>query len=522
MTSSIRRGFGKLGQRTGELLGHGSGSKADVGDDFKDLQLETDNRHAGTECTQAALLQYVNQMLKRKDASDNSKLKLYMLENLGSSMIRLGSSLPKDSNYGRALESLGQTEEKLNELQLEYVNSVKENWLPELQRSLDDFKQYVAMQKKLEARRSEYDSKMVKFQKARKDNITIEDELRTAQVRYEDQYDDLAHRMMEMQDAEQEYLRGAFSFYQAQMEYHRKSYEELTRISGAFDDCLRAQRAPAAERHPIGALMATRKSQQALKPTETTTATRHPIPFDGAGTNPLARSASYRTAPGHARNNSSSQFSDRGIPSSGMAPQLARTQSEFAGTPPAEQGGSGPPTPGRGVPTTAPRRHAPPPPTPARGPPKQLRKTLYQFQADDPGELALEKNDIVEVLEQIDDGWWKGKLLHSPAGNPKSRIGATGLFPANYTKEHDGPVPAPAAAGGGGGGTRPSVVHQRVQSFQSAGYKPPSAYRSPSAPKNELRLKTSTRCWCNCENEEPHPLKDYRCRNCDHFHNGTS
>ncbi|KAJ2705522.1 hypothetical protein H4R19_005115, partial [Coemansia spiralis] len=235
MTSTLKRGFGKLGQRTGELLGHSGSTKADVGDDFKDLQLETDNRHAGTEWTQAALLLYTNQLLKKKEASDNTKLKLYLLENLGSAMLRLGTCLPKDSNYGRALESLGRTEERLNEHQLKFVNNVKEGWLPELQRSLDDFKEYVALQKQLGARRSDYDSKMVKFQKARKDNITAEDDLRTAQVRYEDTYEDLGRRMLVMQDSEQEYLRGAYSFYESQLEYHKSCYEELARVRSALD-----------------------------------------------------------------------------------------------------------------------------------------------------------------------------------------------------------------------------------------------------------------------------------------------
>ncbi|KAJ2388090.1 hypothetical protein GGI23_006131, partial [Coemansia sp. RSA 2559] len=190
--------------RTGELLGIDSGSKIEVSEEFKDLLFETDHRHTGTENVHAALQLYSNQMLKKKDASDNSKLKLYLLENLGSSMVRLGSGLPKDSPYGRAMREVGQAEERMSEQQVEFINIAKEGWMPSLQRSLDDFKEYVALQKKLESRRSEYDSKLVKFQKARKDNMTVEDELRTAQVRYEDAYDDLAKRMLTMQDQETE------------------------------------------------------------------------------------------------------------------------------------------------------------------------------------------------------------------------------------------------------------------------------------------------------------------------------
>ncbi|KAJ2831197.1 hypothetical protein J3B01_005448 [Coemansia erecta] len=530
MASTLKRGIGKLGQRTGELLGHSSNSRSDVGDDFRDLQLETDNRHAGTECTQAALLLYTNQLLKKKEASDNTKLKLYLIENLGSSMIRLGSSLPKDSNYGRAVETLGQTEEQLSELQLQYVNKVKDGWLPELQRSLDDFKQYVTLQKKLESRRNEYDSKMVKFQKARKDNITVEDELRTAQVRYEDTYDDLAHRMMEMQDAEQDYLRGAFNFYEAQVEYHKNCYEQLVRIRGVFDECLREKRLPAAERHPIGASLATRKSQQALRQSEMTTATRHPMPFQTPGTNPLARSASYRTAPGHQRSDSN-QFSDSGHQRNGSnqlsgnsqyggqqqhsnqqqsAPHLNRAQSDFAATSA---------SPARQVPTVAPRRHAPAPPTPMRPaeakPKRQLRRAIYAFEVSELGELPLKKGDIVEVISCIDDGWWNGELVYSRTG----KLGQKGLFPGNYTEEC-GEDDIPESNVVRAENVRPSALHQRSESFQNAGYRPPSSFRSPSAPRSELRVVDSTRCKvCRCADHKPNPMLNYVCTLCGHHHN---
>ncbi|KAI9470244.1 hypothetical protein LPJ78_000535 [Coemansia sp. RSA 989] len=511
MASTLKRGIGKLGQRTGELLGHSSTTKSDVGDDFRDLQLETDNRHAGTECTQSALLLYTNQLLKKKEASDNTKLKLYLLENLGSSMIRLGSSLPKDSNYGRAVETLGQTEEKLNELQLQFVNQVKEGWLPELQRSLDDFKQYVALQKKLETRRSEYDSKMVKFQKARKDNITVEDELRTAQVRYEDTYEDLARRMMEMQDAEQEYLRGAFSFYEAQVEYHKSCYEQLVRIRGVFEECLQAKRPPAAERHPIGASLATRKSQQALKQNEMTTSARHPLPFQSPSSNHLARSASYRTAPGHQRSDSNqfsdaSQHTDRSAADHQM-PNIHRSKSDFAASESPDK---------TRVPTVAPRRHAPPPPMPKRAgdakPTRQLRKALYKFEVSELGELPLDAGDIVEVIDCIDDGWWNGQLVYSRFG----KVGAKGLFPGNYTEEcSESDIPTNNVVTSGN--VRPSAVHQRSGSFQTGGYRPPASFRSPSAPRTELKVAESSACKHCGEEGIPDPRRGFRCKSCNNF-----
>ncbi|KAJ2375504.1 hypothetical protein GGI05_007136, partial [Coemansia sp. RSA 2603] len=99
MAATFKRGMGKLGMKTGELLGLDSNSKTEVGEEFRDLQIEIENRQAGTENIQAALLLYTNHLLKKRDSTDSSKQKLYLLENLGSSMFRLGASLPADSNF---------------------------------------------------------------------------------------------------------------------------------------------------------------------------------------------------------------------------------------------------------------------------------------------------------------------------------------------------------------------------------------------------------------------------------------
>ncbi|KAJ2700890.1 hypothetical protein H4218_001774 [Coemansia sp. IMI 209128] len=541
MAATLKRGIGKLGQRTGELLGRDSGTKTDVSDEFKDLQLETDSRHTGTESTQAALMLYTTQLLKKKDATDHSKQKLYLLENLGSSMVHLGVSLPRDSNYGRALEQLGQTEERLNDLQIQFVNKVKEGWQSSLQRAMDDFKEYVSLQKKLESRRSDYDSKLAKYQKSRKDSVALEDELRTAQVRYEDNYDDLARRMMQMQDAEQDNLLDLFGFYEAQLAYHKSCFEQLDGLRGALDECLRARRAPAAERNPIGGSLGSRRSGMALKTSDTTGSARHPIPFGIPPTNPVARTMSQRGTTQHYRNGSGSQYSDisddsqaqynyaHGVDSTvdtgalegSMAlpqgsvrqiPQLARVQSDMGST-----GRRAPPPP------VAPRRHAPAPPMPQRTPRRVLRRTIYKFSADDEGELPMDKGDIVEVTDRIDDGWWQGKLVHSASGAP---TGDVGLFPANYTEdceESDVPPPIPTKAT-----TSPST-HQRSGSFQGA-FKPPIAHRSQTTP-DDVRASPHQRtasnapaagavkqCACGCNDYSQNMFKGSGCTNCFHNH----
>eukprot|EP01090_Pellita_catalonica_P010441 TRINITY_DN21887_c0_g1_i1.p1 TRINITY_DN21887_c0_g1~~TRINITY_DN21887_c0_g1_i1.p1 ORF type:complete len:156 (+),score=17.22 TRINITY_DN21887_c0_g1_i1:44-469(+) len=54
-------------------------------------------------------------------------------------------------------------------------------------------------------------------------------------------------------------------------------------------------------------------------------------------------------------------------------------------------------------------------------------KASYDFEPQHNDELHLKEGDIVEVLEQRDDGWWRGQVG-----------GRVGLFPANYVTECPG------------------------------------------------------------------------------------
>jgi len=51
-------------------------------------------------------------------------------------------------------------------------------------------------------------------------------------------------------------------------------------------------------------------------------------------------------------------------------------------------------------------------------------KTIYPYEAQDIDELTFSKDQIIELLQKDDSGWWQGKL------GPK-----IGLFPANYVQE---------------------------------------------------------------------------------------
>ncbi|KAL5118886.1 protein that induces appearance of [PIN+] prion when overproduced [Pleosporales sp. CAS-2024a] len=61
---------------------------------------------------------------------------------------------------------------------------------------------------------------------------------------------------------------------------------------------------------------------------------------------------------------------------------------------------------------------------------------LYQYNAQDAGDLALMPNDSIVVTEYMNAEWWKGR---------NERTGMEGIFPASYVRKQDKAVVVPMA-----------------------------------------------------------------------------
>ncbi|KAF9990905.1 class II myosin [Mortierella antarctica] len=86
------------------------------------------------------------------------------------------------------------------------------------------------------------------------------------------------------------------------------------------------------------------------------------------------------------------------------------------------------------------KRQAPPPPPPAPAaeappppPAKPMYKAIYNFVSEDAGEVSFVKDDVMEILEKDENGWWLAK-----------KDGKEGWVPSNYLVEVPAPKPAPA------------------------------------------------------------------------------
>lgn len=87
-----------------------------------------------------------------------------------------------------------------------------------------------AARKKLESRRLAYDATMGKMQKAKKDDIRLEEELRVNKTKFDDSTEDVFQRMQDIREAEQDTIGALTSFLDAELEYHERAANELRRI----------------------------------------------------------------------------------------------------------------------------------------------------------------------------------------------------------------------------------------------------------------------------------------------------
>lgn len=98
--------------------------------------------------------------------------------------------------------SYGQAESRIAMLQEDYLNAVKEDYMDTLERGMQEYREYLNLRKKLESRRLDYDAKLSKLQKAKKEKPELEQEMQASKMKYEETEYDLIQKMMYLQDFE--------------------------------------------------------------------------------------------------------------------------------------------------------------------------------------------------------------------------------------------------------------------------------------------------------------------------------
>ncbi|KAJ3209855.1 Endophilin-A2 [Dinochytrium kinnereticum] len=275
------------------------------------------------------------------------------MESLASSMINFGSVLDEESSYGRALLRVGEAHEKIATLQTNLAAAVQDGYVNHLNNITTDMKEYQKVKTKLENRRLDFDAKLNRVHKSKKENTVLEEEIRVAQNKYEESLSDTTDRMIALNSNEDEQLHGLLDFVDAEVEYFKSTLQILVKLQSDISEL----------RDVVNS-----KPKTGISHRSPSYSTNNYDEEETTQSSHMSRSSSYNTMGGPDRKMSAYG----GVKQSPTLP--ARTSI-----------------------------------APTSGAVKKV-KVLYDFDAEGPGELSIRSGDIINVTVEIDEGWWEGEL----------------------------------------------------------------------------------------------------------------
>ncbi|KAJ3107120.1 hypothetical protein HDU97_004813 [Phlyctochytrium planicorne] len=438
---------------TGEKFG--GAQKTETSEEFKKLENETEQRREYTDKLLDSCNSYLKTMGKKKDGRD-AKLPM---EYLASSMINFGSVLDEESGYGRALLQVGESHERIAGLQSTFNYAVQEGFVNHLNEIMGDMKEYQKLKTKLENRRLDFDAKLNRVHKSKKENSVLEEEIRVAQNKYEETLSDTTDKMIALNSNEAEQLHGLLDFVDAEVEYFQNSLQILQKLQA---DIAELRDLASAKPRPS-------YRQQSVS-------TNYEDEADTTHSSHMSRSSSYNT------------FSER-------------KTSTYAGS----ATKAAPVLPSR---------------APASSTVLKQVKVLYDFEAEGPGELSIRSGDIINVTVEIDDGWWEGELTDgSGAGGmfPSNYVEVIDdqllrapPMPSRPSSSHSNPPSSTSARGSYSNGPGSSPLAKTPSSVT-----PPRPKDNGNTGGSGGGFPCST---CSCVEFVENAFKPGQCRTCFHKH----
>ncbi|KAI8337504.1 hypothetical protein BC941DRAFT_470393 [Chlamydoabsidia padenii] len=382
------KNFDKFKQWTGERLG--SARMTLQTENFQQLETDTENKRAGFEKVHEATEQVYGQLSKKKPSPEDAKTKCTPLENLSSCWINHGADYNDESALGVALINFGQTEAQIALLQDEFANNVKTEYINILEQGLQHYKDYYTLKKKLESRRLDYDSKLCRINKSKKEKPEWEQELQASKIKYEECEQLVIEKMVTLHDYEMDHCNALSQLMEFQLAYHQKSVDLINEL-----------------RVHMPTLGINRSNRSGIPPLtrSSTNSSSHSSSTSKSGNGGLLSSSvaalkSNQYLPG-SRKPSYSSLSSCNSTDQG---QLSASRN-------------------RSPPPTVPRRKSSPSPAP-----RKTRKAIFEFEGQAQDELSFNVGDLITVVEPVDEGWWMGEIN-------QDGIRRRGIFPVDYTED---------------------------------------------------------------------------------------
>ncbi|CAJ0879947.1 10492_t:CDS:2 [Entrophospora sp. SA101] len=414
--------FSKFKQWANEKVG--TSSKTQTTDEFQELRQRTDARHIAFDKLHVVTNVYLRSISKKIESYDG-KTKNLPIETLGTTMRVYGEEIGSEADYGVALVNFGTANEKIANTQVEYISRIREEFLLGLEDYIKDLKHYQVLKKKLESRRLDYDSKLNRVQKSKKEKPELEEEMRAAKEKYEDTMDDITNKMLKLDESEDQYLRELTAFLDAELDYHKTCYDILNDVKKDW-----------VESPPKRNVRQKSKRRKATSDSNNSNSDGGEEKNRHSDDDASIRSySSYSRSKGKKTTSRRTSTIQKNSKSDNLSVPNKLTRSKSASSESSSVKSydainkSQSKKSGKSTTTTTTSS------SPTSTSKKKQVKALYSYEGTGDDELTIEDGDIVTVLEEH-EGWWIGEIT-DPDGSVR-----TGMFPANYTEEIKSEAPS--------------------------------------------------------------------------------
>lgn len=282
-------------------------------------------------------------LVDRKKVSkvDPSKGRHIPLDTLGQALIYQSRQVDQPE----LLSKMGETQRTLGEFQTEFVQRLKATALMQLEELVQLLKDYQQVKKKLTMRRLDYDAKLNKMQKSKKEKPEHEEELQSSQIKYESSLQTYQEVMWNIQEKQSQLAIHVRDMMEAQKEYHQQC---LNTLSMALPDLQIDRKIEGSDS----------SSTRSLPPPA------YSLPSESTSQKYGAEQNGSDTSTRGTRSISSSRSGS--LSSSLASMNVGRRSSESV---------------------------------------KKVR-AIFPFHAEQEDELSIEQGDSLEILNEDDDGWW--------------------------------------------------------------------------------------------------------------------
>ncbi|KAI8059453.1 hypothetical protein BC940DRAFT_313711 [Gongronella butleri] len=395
------KNFGKLKQWTGERLGQAKATNQT--EDFQQMEHDTDAKKAGFDKVFEAADAFQHHLAKKKPSPEDGKTKCPPLEALANCWLQYAATFSDDAVLGATMINVAHGELQISHLHDEYAASMRDQYVNLLQHGVHAYKDYGTLKKKLESRRLDYDAKLARLQKSKKEKPEWEQEMQAAKMKYEETEYDLIQKMVALQEYEADQCQALQQFVDAQLTYHQQSLEVLQQVSqqlGSNGGAPSGLGATNGYRVGAGPRPITRSSTLSSQSSnEDTPPARYRPMANGNGT-AAGRQPSVDSLHQH-----HPKVVRAGSFSSAVMDDAASVNSASS----------------RVAPSTPPIRRRS-----SAGLVRKQQKAVYDFQGETADELSFQVGDVITVIDTVDEGWWIGEM---DALGTKKR----GIFPVVYT-----------------------------------------------------------------------------------------